>query len=321
MRGSILKEILQPEEFVVVNLDTPIFSTNRLFRSLGWRFNLGPLIAEVNKFVEESLRWHSNFDVIWVDKGIFLEEVILKKMQDKGSVLVHYTPDTAFLHNRSHIFNRSLKYYDFCITTKSFELDQYRAQGAQSVLFCTQGYDPRVHFPRNSFSEKKGVVFIGLNEPSREEIIAELIESGVNVKLAGKKWNKFVRHFKNNKNLSFEGIEVLDHDYSRMISGSYIGLGLLSKRFPELHTTRTFEIPACGTLLASEKNKEIESWFTEDEVLYFSNKRDLAEKVLFYLAHPDIIEHKIDRAKLKLINLKVDYYSVLEELVLQMGLK
>ena len=32
--------------------------------------------------------------------------------------------------------------------------------------------------------------------------------------------------------------------------------GLLAKWVPELHTTRTFEIPACGTALVTERNSE-----------------------------------------------------------------
>ena len=46
-------------------------------------------------------------------------------------------------------------------------------------------------------------------------------------------------------------------EYAKIISLSYFGLGLLSNWVPELHTTRTFEIPACNTCLITPKTIEI----------------------------------------------------------------
>lgn len=42
--------------------------------------------------------------------------------------------------------------------------------------------------------------------------------------------------------------------------------GALSRRFPERHTTRTFEIPACGTVLITEWNEEISVFLGEKSV-------------------------------------------------------
>ena len=43
----------------------------------------------------------------------------------------------------------------------------------------------------------------------------------------------------------------------------------------ELHTTRTFEIPACGTILITEKNVETLSFFNPDEVIFFEDIYDI----------------------------------------------
>nr|WP_237691519.1 glycosyltransferase [Mangrovimonas futianensis] len=63
-----------------------------------------------------------------------------------------------------------------------------------------------------------------------------------------------------------------------------MALGLLSKRFPELHTTRTLEIPACGTALLTEKNEEICRIFDDHEVVFFKDKEDLVCKIKYYLS-------------------------------------
>lgn len=54
---------------------------------------------------------------------------------------------------------------------------------------------------------------------------------------------------------------------------------LLSKRFPELHTTRTFEIPACGGILTTEATPETRSFFAESEALFFDDHADLVEQL------------------------------------------
>ena len=60
---------------------------------------------------------------------------------------------------------------------------------------------------------------------------------------------------------------VFDRVAERLRAGELganaVGLGLLSKRFPERHTTRTFEIPACGALLATERTADTTRFFDE----------------------------------------------------------
>lgn len=76
-------------------------------------------------------------------------------------------------------------------------------------------------------------------------------------------------------------------DYAAAYSKVWVGLGLLSKRFPELHTTRTFEIPACGAILATESTADTTHFFNVDEALFFSDYKDLARILVEQFALPD----------------------------------
>lgn len=321
MRGEYLREILQPQDFEVINTNIPIQQTNKIFRSFGWRYHLGPLVFAINKYIKNYLKDKDPFDIVWVDKGVFIDPLLIKDFRSKGCIVIHYTPDTAFTYNQSKLFYDAIPYYNHCITTKSFEKKDYLQYGAESVIFCTQGYDRNIHFPRIEFSKKEGVVFVGLFEPSREEIIAQLIEDKIEVKLAGQKWEKFAAKNHNVKNFTYLGKGVFGDDYAKLISSGYISLGLLSKKFPELHTTRTFEIPACGTLLATESNNELRSLFSDDEVIYFSDKKELSEKIIFYLNHPENMRETINKATIKLNLLQVDYFQIITQLIKQMSLK
>jgi glycosyltransferase involved in cell wall biosynthesis len=320
MRGEYLNEILHPEEFFVIDTDIPIDKTARLFRSFGWRYYYGPLIDNVNRYIINELDGKQSFDIIWIDKGVFIDPAVLKKIKGKSGILIHFTPDTAFTNNHSNLFDKGLPLYDYNITTKSFEIDDYKKAGACKVLYCTQGYDLRLHKPYHTFEEKEGICFVGLNEPLREKVIASLLNKDILVKLAGAKWERFVKRNFKKSNLEWYGKGLFGPDYAKFISGSLMGLGLLSKKFPELHTTRTFEIPACGTALVTESNKEINQFYTNDEVIFFTNEEELPDKVCAILENTEKLRQLSGKGYDVVTHGHYDYRSILSDLLKEMNL-
>jgi len=320
MRGEYLKRLLQPAIFKVVNISIPLENTFPFWRSIGWRYKWGPLIKQISDFVDAEFN-NENYDLIWVDKGLFIKPEIIEKMRKKTPKLIHFTPDPAFLFHQSKLFFNSIKYYDCCVTTKTFEIELYKKAGAQNVIFCTQGFDPEIHTPEYSFEEKeKSIVFIGHAEPERFELISHLIENGISIHLAGIKWEKLIKKYKHKNNFYFHGKGVYKHEYARLISHSAIGLGLMSKWIPEKHTTRTFEIPACGTCLFSEQNEEIDMLFNEDEIVRFKTKEDLLEKIEMLLAKPQLLKSITDAGYKKVYSAGYDYPTIMKTLVQKIGL-
>jgi hypothetical protein len=93
--------------------------------------------------------------------------------------------------------------------------------------------------------------------------------------------------FKFNRNpylaACLQGGEVYDDDYARALTGSTIGIGFLRRVCPDQHTTRTFEIPACGSMLLADRTEEHQEFFEEGkEAEYFGSKEELLDKVSFY---------------------------------------
>jgi spore maturation protein CgeB len=254
------------------------------------------------------------YDLVWIDKGVFIDPRIINILRKGSTKLVHFTPDPAFTYHQSELFYEALGHYDYCITTKSFEIPEYRKHGVNTI-FCTQGYDPELHKPYHDFSQKNGVVFIGHKEDEREEIIGKLIEMGVRVTIAGNHWDKFAAKRKKYQNLVYKGKGLFGDDYAKEISGAKIGLGLLSKWVPELHTTRTFEIPACRTALVSELNTETQSIFKEDEVLFYKDIKEMVEKVEHYLAHPELLKNITEKGFAKVQDGEFSYNQILKKLL------
>lgn len=320
MRGEFLRALLRPTEFKVVNIDIPMAETPRILKSIGWRYKIGPLIWKINNYLKKQILHNNSFDLVWIDKGVFIQPDILEKLKAPSNLLVHFTPDTAFFHNQSGLFYEALHLYDYCITTKSFEKKDYEQKGVKRLLYCTQGYDPGLHKIYNPFNDKQGIAFVGQYEEWRAEVIARLLERNFQVKLAGADWNSFAFRFRNNDNLSYLGNGLFGEAYARLISGSKIGLGLMAKKFPEKHTTRTFEIPACGTALATERNEETESFFTEEDAIFFSGIPELIEQIESAMVNQDLLKSITERGNMKVTRGGYDYPSILANLLKRMSL-
>ncbi|RCW90253.1 CgeB family protein [Winogradskyella arenosi] len=317
MRAVTIQSILEPDVFEVIDTHIPFFRTTKVWRSLGFRYKIGPLIAKVNTFISEKLKTFSDFDLIWVDKGVFIQPKTLKLLRARTKKLVHFTPDMGFYANQSKLFFKSIDWYDFVITTKSAELEFYEQKvEKEKIILTTQGFDKDIHQPKHSFEDKDdAIVFIGLAEPSRLVIAERIIKENLKLKLVGKGWGAFVEKHKADNNLIFLGEAVYSGAYSELISSSKFALGLLSKHFPELHTTRTFEIPACGTALLTEKNIETSNFYNDKEVVFYKDLDDLISKVKYY---------KSNNAKLKTLTTNgfdcvhkkgFDYESIIKRLL------
>jgi hypothetical protein len=79
--------------------------------------------------------------------------------------------------------------------------------------------------------------------------------------------------------------EVYQDDYPRALTGSKTGIGFLRKACPDQHTTRTFEIPACGSLLLAERIQHQELFEEGKEAEFFSSSEELLEKTKFYCSN------------------------------------
>lgn len=321
MRADIIKKILDPTVFDIVDTHIPFFQTNRIFRSFGFRYKVGPLIKRTNVFIAQRIK-NIKYDLIWVDKGVYIKKETTLMLRSKTDKLVHFTPDPAFTFHKSNHFNNSLKYYDFVITTKSFEKTQYESIiDKEKLLFATQGYDKSIHKPHHDFEEKKnGVVFIGHFEIYRASILQALIDNGIEVAVAGIKWNHFAKKNKEKNNFKYLGNSINGEDYAYTISKYMYSIGFLSKWIPELHTTRTFEIPACGTMLITEKNQETMRFFSDEEVIYYKTAADIIKQINFLNSNFEKLKLKREKALKKISQGEFDYRQIMERLLIHMNL-
>ena len=280
LRADTLKQVGGFDNWKIVNTDDRFRASARWAQTLAFRLRIGPAVNALNQQVLSELG-NERFHVAWVDKGANLWPKTVQKIRRVCRKMVYYTPDTSFAANRSRFFEATASLYDLVVTTKSFELEHYRKLIPDDrIMLTTQSYDEQQHRPTCSFDEKrKEAVLIGLCEPDREACIEQLLNHGVPVRVGGQGWKRFLTRHRTNSLLEFEGDRVFGDHYTDTISRAAVGLGLLTKRFPELHTTRTFEIPACGTTLATPRNSETSKLFTDNEAIFFQDHAELAQEL------------------------------------------
>ena len=316
MRCKVIQKILKPTIFQVIDTHIPFYKTHRLLRSFGFRYKKGPLINNINKYIVAALN-DETYDLIWVDKAVFLTPKTTALLRSRASKLVHFTPDPAFTFHKSRLFLKSLSYYDFLVTTKSYELEHYyKYIKTEKVLYATQGFDAKLHKPsKHPFSKKEGFVFIGHYEDQRGEVLEKLLQNDINITLAGIKWNHFARKHQDNPNLIYLGDGVYGEDYVKTLQKAKMAWGALSKWVPELHTTRTFEIPACGTALVTERNLETQSFFKDDEAIFYTNENDLIEKITFFMNNDKPLEVLTKKGTSRAVTNAYDYNSILNAIL------
>ena len=316
MRCKVIQKILKPTIFQVIDTHIPFYKTHRLLRSFGFRYKKGPLINNINKYIVAALN-DETYDLIWVDKAVFLTPKTTALLRSRASKLVHFTPDPAFTFHKSRLFLKSLSYYDFLVTTKSYELEHYyKFIKTEKVLYATQGFDAKLHKPsKHPFSKKEGFVFIGHYEDQRGEVLEKLLQNDIKITLAGIKWHQFAKKHQNNPNLIYLGDGVYGEDYVKTLQKAKMAWGALSKWVPELHTTRTFEIPACGTALVTERNLETQSFFKDDEAIFYTNENDLIEKITFFMNNDKPLEVLTKKGASRAVTSAYDYNAILNAIL------
>jgi spore maturation protein CgeB len=316
MRADTLRSILKSQIFKIIDTHVPFYNTQRFWRSFGFRYKWGPLIKNTNKYIVASLK-EETYDLIWIDKAVFIAPKTTALLGSKAVKLVHFTPDPAFTFHKSKLFFKSLPYYDFLVTTKSYELEQYyKYIKTEKVLYTTQGFDAKLHKPsKQLFSKKEGFVFIGHYEDQRAVVLEKLLQNDIKITLAGIKWNRFAKKHQNNPNLTYLGDGVYGKDYVTTLQNAKMAWGALSKWVPELHTTRTFEIPACGTALVTERNLETQSFFKDDEVIFYTNENDLIEKITFFMNNDKPLEVLTKKGAKRAVTSAYDYNAILNAIL------
>ena len=278
-----------------------------LKRQVQRHLQYGSVVDEINRSVLEHAR-EFRPNLIWAEKQEFLRAETIEELQKLNARCVHFTPDPYFSLDwkRTRLMDLTLRSFDALIYCKSYERGQYEALG-KPLFYMPLGYCDEVHRPLTSSDARWSctVGFVGGWEPRRQHLLHSVAAAGTDVKIWGAYWeflcdgkwtvrrqiilrqlagqDRFRFHTDALLSGAHQGGEVYQDDYARAITGSKIGIGFLRKAWPDQHTTRSFEIPACGSMLLADRTEEHQAFFEEGtEAEFFRSCEELLDKVNFY---------------------------------------
>ncbi len=270
--------------------------TSRVVRRLFW-------FRMVEEFNEEIVRTANNFapDIFIAFKGNYIYAETLRSLGEKGISLYNYFPDTsAFNHGKW--LPKSLPEYDCVFYTKPFWYSDVTKQiPLKAGCFLPHGYDPLLHRPvaldaRDISDYGSDVSFIAFHSRYKETLLSELMNArpGLNLNIWGEGWT--ARCKAPNLRKCIKGFPLYGDRYTRGIQATRINLAILNGPIEEassgdLTTSRTYTIPASGGFMLHERNSEVLALYKEhQEIECFDSAEELAEKIDFYLAHPQARE-------------------------------
>lgn len=234
----------------------------------------------------------NGFDVLFVMAENFIPHEALmeiKRSSKRPPVLLYHSHDNNFadgILKPPHFFE-TLKEYDIVFTTKSQNVSRYKELGVTNAHYLPSAYEPSIHHPISSdysryANEWFGVTFIGTYDHSRRKFLEAV--GWHNLYVWGDRWSKYplYGHYKSH----IQPKAIYEFEFADVTSHSKIALGLLREEAQDLHTTRTFEIPACGALQMAPRNDEVATFFKDgEEIVLFDTPEELRAKVDYYLRH------------------------------------
>ena len=249
-----------------------------------------------NRSINEKIPLAVNFykpDIVFVIKGLnILPETLSKVKRQNEGLLINFNPDNPFNLNptaSNDLIRESIPIYDCCFIWGKFLIPLLKDAGAKYVEYLPFAYDPGLHYPVDVSDEGKklygsDIAFIGSWDKEREGWLSCLAD--FDLAIWGNSWNRLSMFSPLRK--KWKGREVLGADFSKVCNSSKIILNLIRKQNENAHNMRTFEVPACGGFVLSNRTDDQIRFFPEDvAAVYFSTEEELLDKIYFYLKHEE----------------------------------
>lgn len=236
-------------------------------------------------------------DVTLLYQGHYFDRAFVQRLRGLTFVAGYHNDDPFGPRRRMLRYRhlaRAVSAYNGFHVYRPVNVSDVESQGQRNVAVLMPYYLPWCDFPRNDVVSSRNwqcdVVFAGHAEhDDRSACISAVVRAGRSVRIygEGKYWRRVLPR---DVLQSLPPINPIFGDgYRYALSAAKIAACFFSKVNRDVYTRRAFEIPACGTLLLSERTDAMCELFREGvEADYFSSSEEFASKVDYYLGRPAI---------------------------------
>ena len=219
--------------------------------------------------------------------------------------------------------------YDFSLVPEKFRLEDYRRVGANPI-YCQEAANPAVYRPHDVPLEFD-VTFVGQRYGNRPMYLRRLVEAGIDVRAWGPRWDEqaWRARSKAEEELARRASGPLsDDELVAMYSRSRISLGFSAVAHapkdgsPPVKQVRLrdFEAPMSGAFYLVERFDELAEFFEPgEEIVFYEDEEDLADKAAYYLRH-EAERERIRAAGMRRAREEHTWHKRFESAFRQMGL-
>lgn len=264
----------------------------------------------------------------------------IRRIKQMGILTVNWYCNASY---QFHLVKQIAPAYDYCLVPEKSRIADYKRTGANPI-YCQEAANPNVYKPHD-LPVEFDVTFVGQNYGNRPAYVRYLFDQGIDVRVWGPYWrsprprlplwrlvgSRAKRFLFGNEPLFPArvppercGPPLSDQELIRMYSRSRINLGFSSVADTTTGIRqvrlRDFEVPMSGGFYMVEYMEELEDFFSiGQEIVCYHDRRDLADKAKYYLAHAAERE-RIRRAGLRRARADHTWHKRFQSSFAQMGL-
>ena len=232
--------------------------------------------------------YNNYFDIIFIFKGMELDRNTISIIKEDSSCskwINIYTDDPFNIKLKSASNKNVLDCFDmfdfFCTWSK--DIEKKLKKFSKKIIYLPFAFDNLINFNKKYFiSKNKNILFYGSYDSDRGNILKYITDYEVNI--YGNNWRN--NNFKNFDNFNINYKDIYQEDLASAIFKSDLVLNLLRSQVGNAHNMRTFEIPGYNGLMLTERTKEQNFFFPENESCFmFSSKDEMLNKIDYILSN------------------------------------
>jgi spore maturation protein CgeB len=260
-----------------------------LWDKLAWRLAWQILAKLANqKLVEIANQFQP--DLTLVVSPLWLHPDSVLAFKQHGLAFVFYTDnpiDEHHTHTNSWVKN-GFPLWDAAFIWSQEIVESLLNNNVKRAFFHPFCSDVEYHFPKRQANPLYDVAFIGNWDTSRkrEKYLKAIADYRLGL-WGSNYWNTHCQE------TALKGLcqgMCSYQEIPEVLGSAKMGLNILRPQNEQGHNIRTYEIPATGTLMISERSQELLKLFIEDkEAVYFSHPEELKQKVDYLLQNPALI--------------------------------
>jgi hypothetical protein len=272
-------------------LDTHSFIPANLAGRLEERYLIGPHIGKINRLVLDRVT-EMRPDVAHFFQGHHYKAETIAQIAKVTFVSGAHCDDPfgRRSYRQYRLLIRAFPEYDGYHVNRLCNVAEAAACGIKRVRVLMMYYIPWLHYPcvlspGDQQAWGSDVVFAGHMEPDlRVECLTRVVRARLKCRIFGgaAEWRSALPRD------VYQAARPIFHarggDYRRALCASKIGSCFFSKWNRDQYTIRSWEIPACGVFLLSERTPAMQEFYVEGrEAEFFGSVEEFMDKVRFYL--------------------------------------